>query len=137
MPTGCSGGLTYLDASAIVKLVVEEVESRALREALRSRPRRVSSAVALVEVQLAAVRRSPEPPPGRVRTVLAGFALIPVDQSALEAAAGLGQYGVRALDAIHLATAESLGDDLDSFVAYDHRLLTAARARGLQTEEHH
>ena len=55
-------GLTYLDASAIVKLVVEEEESTALRGALRDRPRRVCSAVAFVEVHLAAARRSPAPP---------------------------------------------------------------------------
>jgi len=70
-------GLTYLDASAIVKLVVEEDDSTALRGALRDRPRRVCSAVAFVEVHLAAARRSPAPPASRVDTVLAGLALIP------------------------------------------------------------
>ncbi len=44
-------GLVYLDASAIVKLVVEESESQALRAALRNRPDRVSSALSLVEVR--------------------------------------------------------------------------------------
>ena len=127
-------GLIYLDASAIVKLVVEEGESPALRDALRDRPRRVSSALALVEVHLAAGRRVPAPPPGRVDTILAGLALIPVDQPTLERAAGLGAYGVRALDAIHLASAKSLGEDLESFIAYDQRLLAAAEASGLRTE---
>lgn len=127
-------GLVYLDASAIVKLVVEELESPALRDALRDRPRRVSSALALVEVQLAAARRVPELPTGRAETVLAGLTLIPIDQPTLEAAAGLGAYRIRALDAIHLATAGSLGDTLESFIAYDHRLLTAAAATGLPTE---
>ena len=61
-------GLVHLDASAIVRLVVEEAESSALREALRERPRRVSSALALVEVHLAVGSRSPAPPPGRVQT---------------------------------------------------------------------
>jgi predicted nucleic acid-binding protein len=127
-------GLLYLDASAIVKLVVDEAESEALREALRGRPQRVTSALALVEVHLAAARRTPCPPPGRVDTILAGLALIPVDHATLEAAAGLGPYGVRALDAIHLATAQSLGEDLESFLAYDQRLLAAATASGLRTE---
>ncbi len=128
-------GLVYLDASAIVKLVVEEGESPALRGALRDRPHRVSSALALVEVHLAAARRSPAPPAGRVSTILAGVTLIPVDQPTLECAAGLGEHGLRALDAIHMATAQSLGEDLDSFIAYDQRLLTAAQASGLSTEE--
>jgi len=128
-------GLTYLDASAIVKLVVEERESAALREALRGRPLRVSSALVLVEVHLAAARRAPAPPLGRVRIVLAGLALIPVDQPTLESACGLREHGLRALDAIHLATARSLGEDLESFIAYDQRLLTAAGAGGLSIHE--
>jgi predicted nucleic acid-binding protein len=128
-------GLVYLDASALVKLVVEERESRALRNALRDRSARVSSALVIVEVHLAAARRSPAPPQGRVDTILAGLSLIPVDQPTLERAAGLREYGVRALDAIHLATALSLGEDLESLIAYDVRLLAAAHAGGLPTEQ--
>lgn len=125
--------LVYLDASAIVKLVVEEAESAALRDALRERPSRVSSALALVEVHLAVGRRSPAPPPERAQTVLAGLTLIPVDRETLETASNLGEHGLRALDAIHLATARSLGDDLESLIAYDQRLLSAAQADGLTT----
>ncbi len=128
-------GLLYLDSSAIVKLVVDEAESGALRRALRGRPQRVSSALALVEVHLAAARRTPSPPPARVDTILAGLALIPVDHATLEDAARLGPLGVRALDAIHLATARSLGEDLGSIVAYDQRLLAAAQASGLRVEQ--
>ncbi len=128
-------GLTYLDASAIVKLVVEEDESAALRSALRDRPRRVCSAIALVEVQLAAARRSPAPPPSRADAILAGLALIAVDWLTLRHAAGMRLQGLRALDAIHLASAQSLGEDLDVFIAYDKRLLAAARACGLTIEE--
>lgn len=126
--------LLYLDASAIVKLVVEEPESPALRQALRGRPQRVSSALALVEVHLAAARRTLPPPSERVRVVLAGLTLIPIDQPVLEYAAGLRDSRLRALDAIHLATAHSLGEDLASLLAYDSRLLAAADAQGLRTE---
>jgi len=135
VPTGRSGRLLYLDASAIVKLVVEEPESPALRQALRGRPQRVSSALALVEVNLAAARRTPAPPSERVREVLAGLTLLAVDQSVLEFAAGLHESRLRALDAIHLATAQSLGEDLASLLAYDSRLLAAAHDRGLPTEQ--
>jgi predicted nucleic acid-binding protein len=128
------GELLYLDASAIVKLVVEEPESAALRRALRTRPQRVSSALALVEVHLSAARRAPAAPRERVDRILAGLTLIPVDQLVLESAAQLGAAGLRALDAIHLATAASLGDDLRSILAYDHRLLAAARAAALPAE---
>lgn len=127
--------LVYLDASAIVKLVIEEAESRSLRAALRGRDRRMSSALALVEVHLAAGRRVPAPTSARVDTVMAGIALIPVDHPTLESAARMGQTGLRTLDAVHLATAGSLGSDLDALIAYDERLLAAARDVGLPVEE--
>jgi len=127
--------LVYLDASAIVKLVVEETESRALRTALRGRDRRISSALALVEVHLAAGRRVPAPTPDRVDTVLARFTLIPVDHSTLTSAVRLGRTGLRTIDAVHLATAHSLGGELEALIAYDERLLAAARGLGIPVED--
>ena len=38
---------------------------------------------------------------------------------------------LRTLDAIHLATALALGDDLDAVVTYDERMVEAARLVGL------
>ncbi len=128
-------GLAYLDSSAIVKLVVEEPESQALRAGLRDHPHRVSSALALVEVTLAGARRAPAPPPGRVSGILAGLALLGIDQPVLKTAAGLAHLQLRALDAIHLATCLSLGAELDVLIAYDQRLLTAASTLGLPTEQ--
>jgi uncharacterized protein len=124
----------YLDSSAIVKLVLEEAESLSLRDALRSHPQRVSSALAMVEVHLAAARRAPAPSRERVNTILAGLSLISVDQRVLESAARPGGTRLRALDAIHLATAATLGKDLHALIAYDQRMLGAARAAGLPTE---
>lgn len=59
------------------------------------------------------------------------IALVPVTDGLLETAAGLASAGLRTLDAIHLATALSLGPDLDVLVAYDARRLDAARAAGV------
>ncbi len=39
--------------------------------------------------------------------------------------------GLKALDAIHIASAETLGEELITFVTYDRHLATVARARGL------
>lgn len=128
-------GLAYLDSSAIVKLVVEESESQALRTSLRDRPQRVSSALALVEVTLAAARRQPTPPPERAPAILSGLALVPIDEPVLTTAAGLAHLQLRALDAIHIATCLSLGIDLDVLIAYDQRLLAAASTLGLHTEQ--
>jgi predicted nucleic acid-binding protein len=40
--------------------------------------------------------------------------------------------GMRTLDALHLAVALSLGDDLDGIVTYDARMGDAARCHGLE-----
>ena len=54
-----------------------------------------------------------------------------VDEPVLRDAAGLEPRPLRSLDAIHLATALSLGD-LDAMVTYDGRLATAAAEAGLE-----
>lgn len=43
----------------------------------------------------------------------------------------IGPLLLKALDAIHLATAQALGPELDAFVTYDDRLAEAARTLGL------
>ena len=49
----------------------------------------------------------------------------------LEQAGRLDPAIVRSLDAIHLAAALMLGDDLEAFVTYYERLAEAARANGV------
>jgi uncharacterized protein len=122
---------TYLDSSAIVKLVVAEPESAALRRYLRRRRPLISSALARTEVARAllplgeqAVRRGQE--------VLARLELIRVNDHVLAAAGALLPEELRTLDAIHLATAQQLGSDLARLVTYDERLGAAARAAGCQ-----
>ncbi|HVA22340.1 MAG TPA: type II toxin-antitoxin system VapC family toxin [Candidatus Micrarchaeia archaeon] len=121
-----SADLTYLDSSALVKLVVEEPESRALLDFLRGQGGRVSAALARTEVQRAARRVSPAHLVA-ARRVLAGCHLLDLDGRLLDRAGELAPPAVRSLDAIHLATALSLGDDLDAFVTYDPRQADAAR----------
>jgi uncharacterized protein len=126
------GGLVYLDASAIVKLVSQESESGPLASFLGAHRSRVSSALVRVEV-LRAVGRSSLGRPGRRRAedVLARIALIHLTDEILEAASELRPPELRSLDALHLATALSLKTELDGLVAYDVRLLDGARAVGL------
>jgi predicted nucleic acid-binding protein len=57
--------------------------------------------------------------------------LFDLDAGILEAAASVQPVGLRTLDAIHLATALSLRDDLAAVVSYDRRLAEAALAAGL------
>ena len=121
--------MLYLDSSAIVKLVRREPESPALVEEVLGDPERASSALAWTEV-IRAARRS-RTNVDRASAVLEGIGLIPVDDGILRGAAELAPASLRSLDAIHLATAISLGDDLTAVVAYDDRLIAAARRNGL------
>lgn len=120
----------YLDASALVKLSLEEDHSAALRNATRGWSRLVSSRLAVVEVLRAARRRDPASEP-TAREVLAHAALVVPSDGILYAATTLRPLDLRSLDAIHLATALRLGPALAAFVSYDERQLEAAAALGL------
>lgn len=124
--------LLYLDASALVKLVVVEAESDALTSFLGDWSSWVSSALAVVEVGRAARRASEDPAVHRrAEEVVAALGLVPVDVELLRRASVL-DGGIRSLDAVHLASALSLGADLGAMVVYDRRLADAAAAAGVR-----
>ena len=119
--------LVYLDSSALVKLVVREPESVALLTFLREHGERASSTLALTEVPRALRRAGFGRVEGRrARAVLGGVALVDADRHILLAAAALEPPTLRTLDAIHLATALTLGRDLAALVTYDRQLTEAA-----------
>ncbi len=125
----------YLDTSAIVKLVVAERETDALLAALAPWPDRVSSVLARVELHRALWRvRAARPIRARAEAVLAALVLVRLDEPVLSRAASFRDPTLRALDAIHLATALSLGDDPDAFITYDTRLAAAARKQRLRVQ---
>jgi predicted nucleic acid-binding protein len=122
----------YLDTSAILKLIVVEPESEALLQALDSRADRVSSVLASVEVHRSLRRlRAPRAARERAAAILSAVVMVRVDDPVLERASAFEDATLRALDAVHLATALSLGDDPDAFFTYDRRLARAAAALGL------
>ena len=123
----------YLDSSAFVKLVVEEPESAAVRAFLADRPvRRVSSALLRTE-SLRAIRHLGSDALATVREGLRRVDLIGIDDRILDAAGTLEPRVLRTLDAIHLATALAVGDDLETIVTYDERMIEAGRLIGLST----
>lgn len=123
----------YLDSSAFVKLAVEEPETAALREHLAQRgSRRVSSALLRTE-SLRAVRHLGAEAVATVREGLRRIDLVAIDDRILDAAGTLEPRVLRTLDAIHLATAMAVGDDLELIVTYDERMVEAARLLGLST----
>jgi len=127
--------LVYLDSSALVKLVVSEPESAALMEFLRGRPDRVSSTLVLAEVPRALRRaRLGAAARRRAREILARVALVDIDRRALAAAAAIDPPTARTLDAIHLATALGLREDLVALITYDRRLAIAAELADLHVQ---
>ena len=122
--------MVYLDSSALVKLVVAEPESPALHRYLRRHPVRVSCALARVEV-VRAVRPHGAQAMTKARQLLRRLDLIQLDDELLDAAATLDGVVLRSLDAIHLAAARTLGDELTAVVTYDDRMTTAAGLAGL------
>ena len=123
--------MLYLDASAIVKLVLPEPETDALVAELRPQRVRMSSALARVEVRRVLLRSGASDLADRATEILGRMELIPVDAEVLSEAVSIGPPDLRALDAIHLATAVLHREDLDGLVTYDRRLASAARAEGL------
>jgi predicted nucleic acid-binding protein len=121
---------TYLDSSAIVKLAVAEPDSAALRRYISRQRRRVSSALARLEVGRALL---PLGDRAAVRgvDVLSGIELVGVSKRVLEDAAKLLPHDLRTLDAIHIATAQLIGNELGRIVTYDERMAQAARELGM------
>lgn len=123
----------YLDTSALVKLVVAEQESEALLSWINDTETDwVSSDLARTEL-IRAVRRVVPERAVRAREVLESVTLIEVTTQTFEEAARIDPPLLRSLDALHLAVALDLGDDLDALVTYDDQLAEAAAANGVIT----
>ncbi len=124
----------YLDASALVKLATPEPETEALRAHCARCETRVSSRLATLEVMRALQRRGVESAAlaDAVGLAFTGLAFVELDEAIAERASRLGPPTLRSLDAIHLASALALADELDALITYDAGLADAARAAGLE-----
>ena len=121
--------LAYLDASAIVKLVMTEPGSVELARWYVESERVSTSLVGIIETRRAVARRPHNSV--HLERIVGGIEVIAVTARIGERAATIAPATVRTLDAIHLATALATMPDLDAFVTYDDRLAEAARALGL------
>jgi predicted nucleic acid-binding protein len=123
----------YLDSSALVKLVQQESESEALRGFIADHrsDSLVTSALARVEV-VRAVSAGSHGAIEHARRQLARLDQLALTSALLDRAADIRpDRQLRSLDAIHLAAAQTVGDDLRAVLTYDRRLADAAGALGL------
>jgi hypothetical protein len=122
--------VAYLDSSALVKLALAEAETDSLWDAVEQWQRRVTSKIGIVEV-LRTVRRRDPGAEQLARRILTHTGLLAVEDGLLVAAVTVEPVPLRALDAIHLASALRIRSRLIAFVSYDRQQLEAAEALGL------
>ena len=121
--------VAYVDASALVKLVVDEPESPSMFRWYVGSERLATSTIGIIETRRAANRRGHDPV--HLESVLRSLVVLEVDDIVANVASRVSPLALRTLDAIHLATAMAIGTEIGAFVTYDDRLAEAARVVGL------
>jgi uncharacterized protein len=124
--------LIYVDTSALLKLIFPEAESEALAAYLPADAAAVSSVLLIVEARRGTIRRAPRRLP-RLDVMLGRIRMVELSDSVIETASRLPDPMLRSLDAVHLATAMLIRDDVEVLLSYDDRLLTAAASHGIHT----
>ena len=124
-----------MDSSALLKLVVSEAETAALEADLTTREGLVTSSLAVVECHRAARRAGSRRILQRTEQIFESVYLLDLTPAILERASTLRPVALRSLDAIHLASALSVGETDLEVVTYDDRMAEAARANGLRVSQ--
>ena len=83
----------------------------------------------MVEVTKAVTRRDPQADP---TSVFGRISWVEIDADVAGTAGSTGGPALRALDAIHVASALRVATDIEAFVTYDARQAAAAQAVGLR-----
>lgn len=134
----------YLDTSALLKLYLDEADSELVRHHRATATAAATSLVTLVEARagLARRRRASEIPPADYRNAVAEliedwerYVKIGVSEALVKQAAQLAEkHRLRGYDAIHLASALLLADEIGGdvvFASWDDDLDVAAAREGL------
>jgi predicted nucleic acid-binding protein len=121
----------YLDTSAFLKLIVAEDESAAMRTWMARSGPCWSSQLLCTEALRVADRLGVGVGDGAVTRALDAVSLVVPGPATFLAAGRLKPSTLRSLDALHLAAALELGDDLQGLVTYDARMIEGAQAASL------
>jgi uncharacterized protein len=125
--------LIYLDASALVTLLVRRTYADELLQFLRDRPGMPMATSSLGFVETVRTMDRIGDYPNLLSDLIGRFTEILLTEEVRDAAATL-TGPLRTLDAIHVASAQILGDSLDTLLTYDKRMFEVARAEGLPVE---
>jgi uncharacterized protein len=125
-----AGGWWSADTSAALKLVATEAETRALTVWIEAHADAVVSSDLLRSELLRVTRGGAPDKVVQARMLLDSITLLTVSTAIFERAATLDPTLLRSLDALHLAAAMELGDELEGIITYDIRLADAATEHG-------
>lgn len=122
--------MIYLDASALVSLVTGRPYALELREFLGQSPEMPmgTSTIGFIETVRTLDRVGSYPT--AMQDLLATFTEILLTDEIRDWAASL-PGGFRTLDAIHIASAQAIGDELAFLISYDKRMLDIAHSVGI------
>lgn len=123
----------YVDTSAFLKLVVAEEHSGAFAVWAEERDGDLFSSDLLYVEALRAARRHSIDALREARRRLDVLTLVRLTPDVCERAADLDPAILRSLDALHLATALTIADELQGLATYDDRLADAAALHGVAT----
>ena len=128
--------MIYVDTCAAMKLARQEPHADDFFDWLQERPEEPLVSSVLIEIELnRAVRRIEPNALPRVPAILSNINMVELTPAIRAAAGTFPDPLLRSLDAVHLATAQSVtastGLQLMALVSYDKRLISAARAAGL------
>ena len=122
--------LIYADTSALIKIVIREPESAALEAFLHEIDVLVTSRITQVEL-VRSTQRQLAAKPSVIDEILGQLVFREVTRDIAASAGLLEPTQLLSLDAIHLASAIEMRNELDAFLTYDTRLAEAARQNGL------
>lgn len=121
--------ITYLDSSALIKFISDEEINNDLQELSRSTL--ATSIISRAEIAMY-LRRKQIVGTIRLSGILPKVFFIPLSNQVVEFTEILDfKVSQRALDAIHLASAFSLGESLAQLVTFDKRMILGATALGI------
>lgn len=127
--------MNYFDTSALIKLLAPEIESDALTIWMARQANEGesigTSAIGRIELARASARMGDPDTVSQAQYICEQVETIPLTEATTLLAETIGWPILRSLDAVHLASAVIVRDQITAFVSYDKRLLEAARAEGL------
>lgn len=126
-----AGAVYYADTSALAKLVLAEPETNAMFAWLEvEQPTLATCELTRTELIRAVSRVAPDDVLS-ANAALDRISIVPVTRATFRHAAEIRPRSLRSLDAVHLAAALDLGDDLRGLLTYDERMADAARSVGI------